>query len=363
VGTERTHKTRPAPAHTTPETGRGARHRGPIPPSLLAVQSRLGDGRAIDTSVRSRMEPIFQQDFSSVRLHTDATAATLAGGLDARAFTVGDHVAFGAGHYHPGTVVGDALIAHELAHVVQQRAGLSRGPAPAAGGGDSALERDADSAAAGAVATLWGNARSALAEIGQSALPRQHSGLRLSRCNGASGPGPQKSVTVNHTKLHGATGSIDSAITFSNNKVYNQANVEVKKGTDVTLDETKSKAILGADLILHEFTDPTKPTAEEQALLKINQTSGAVTMYYVKALSDGHTGEAFIPSNGVGVGFVVANSGIEQTFAHELGHVLLDSGSHVVPDDTYLMHPSIGAGKTKLTPDQIKTIRSSPYVT
>ena len=54
---------------------------------------------------------------------------------------------------------------------------------------------------------------------------------------------------------------------------------------------------------------------------------------------------------------------IEAALAHELGHVLLDSGSHVVPDDTYLMHPSIGAGKTKLTPDHIKTIRSSPYVT
>jgi hypothetical protein len=236
MGTERTQKTPQAPTHATPEAGRGGQHRGPVPPSLEAVQSRLGDGRAIDTSVRSRMEPIFQQDFSGVRLHTDATAATLAGGLDARAFTVGDHVAFGAGQYHPGTVVGDALIAHELAHVVQQRAGLSRGPGHAAGGGNPALEHDADSAAAGAVATLWGNAKSALGEIGRSASPREHSGLRLSRCNGDSGPGPQKSVTVNHTKLHGATGNITSAITFSNNKVYNQANVEVKKGTDVTLD-------------------------------------------------------------------------------------------------------------------------------
>ncbi len=169
-------------------------------------------------------------------------------------------------------------------------------------------------------------------------------------------------MTLNHTKLFGSTGSIDTAITFANTKVYNQANVELKKSTDITLDEVKSKAILGADLILDEFVDPTKPTAEEQALLKENQTAGAVSVYYVKDFSSGTTtGEAFIPSNGVGVGVAVGNKGIDQTFSHELGHVLLDSGSHAVPDDTYLMDPTVGATKTKLTDAQITTIRSSSF--
>jgi hypothetical protein len=173
----------------------------------------------------------------------------------------------------------------------------------------------------------------------------------------------KKTVTVNHTKLHGSTGSIDTAISFANTKVYNQADVEIKKGKEEPLDEPKSKATIGDDLILDEYTDGTKPTTEEKALFKINQTAGAITAYYVKALSAGSTGESFIPSWGVGfVGVVIGNSGIDQTFSHELGHMLLNSGCHVVPDATYLMHPTVGAGKTKLTPDQITKIKSSPYV-
>lgn len=359
MGGERQPKTRAAAQPAAAEAARGR-----APDALERLQGQLGPGRPLDASVRSRMEPALGHDFSGVRLHTDATAATLAGSLRARAFTVGEHIAFGSAEYRPGTVVGDGLIAHELAHVAQQRAGaFPSGDQHAGGGAEAGLESDADSAAVGVMASLWSSAKGALADVGRSAVPRLRSGLRLSRCDKDAGVGPKKSVTVNHTQLHESTGSFSSALTFSNTKVYNQANVEVKKGTDVTLDEAKSKALLGDDLILDEFTDPTKPTTEEQALLKINQTAGAVTMYYVKNLSDGHTGEAFIPSNGVGVGFVVGNSGIDQTFAHELGHVLLDSGSHAVPDDTYLMHPSIGAGKTKLTPEQITTIRSSPFVT
>jgi hypothetical protein len=190
----------------------------------------------------------------------------------------------------------------------------------------------------------------------------------------AAGPGPvpldapgtgataKKTVTINHLKLAGSSNSIDSAITFANTKVYNQANVELKKDKDVTLDEPKSKAIVGADLILDEYTDGTKPTTEEKSLLKENQAAGAVSVYYVKDFSSGKTtGEAFLPKWAVGVGVAVGNKGIDQTFAHELGHVLLDSGSHTVPDDTYLMHESVGASKVKLTDTQKTTIRASSY--
>jgi hypothetical protein len=172
----------------------------------------------------------------------------------------------------------------------------------------------------------------------------------------------KKTVTVNHLKLEGSSNSIDSAITFSNTKVYNQANVEIKKGKDITLDAPKSKAIVGDDLVLDEYTEAAKPTTEETALLKENQAAGAVSAYYVKDFSSGKTtGEAFLPKWGVGVGVAVGNKGIDQTFAHELGHVLLDSASHVVPDDTYLMHESVGASKVKLTETQKATIRASAF--
>jgi hypothetical protein len=55
-----------------------------------------------------------------VRVHTDGEAAEAAAAIDSRAFTFGRHVVFAQGEYHPETPGGLHLIAHELAHVVQQ---------------------------------------------------------------------------------------------------------------------------------------------------------------------------------------------------------------------------------------------------
>jgi hypothetical protein len=72
------------------------------------------------------MEPRFGYDFSGVRVHTDARAAESARAVDARAYTVGSNVVFGTGQYAPTNEAGKSLLAHELAHVVQQEAGLAR---------------------------------------------------------------------------------------------------------------------------------------------------------------------------------------------------------------------------------------------
>ena len=64
----------------------------------------------------------FRHDFSSVRIHTGARAAAAADELSARAFTIGEHIVFGAGEYAPHTPAGMQLLAHELTHVAQQRA-------------------------------------------------------------------------------------------------------------------------------------------------------------------------------------------------------------------------------------------------
>jgi len=97
------------------------------------------------------MENHFEFDFSSVRVHTDAPAAESAAALNARAYTSGDEIVFGAGHYSPWTTSGRHLIAHELTHVIQQ----SQMPAPSGGRGseptivnDENLEHQADSHAA-----------------------------------------------------------------------------------------------------------------------------------------------------------------------------------------------------------------------
>jgi hypothetical protein len=69
------------------------------------------------------MEARFGHDFASVRIHTDARAATSAEAVGARAYTVGTDVVFAPGQYAPGTRDGAWLLAHELTHVLQQGAG------------------------------------------------------------------------------------------------------------------------------------------------------------------------------------------------------------------------------------------------
>jgi hypothetical protein len=66
-------------------------------------------------------EPRFGVDLSGVRVHHDGGAARLAASVNARAFTVGRDVFFGAGEWAPGTARGDRLLAHELTHTIQQR--------------------------------------------------------------------------------------------------------------------------------------------------------------------------------------------------------------------------------------------------
>jgi hypothetical protein len=78
-------------------------------------------GQPLDPAARAALELRFGHNFSGVRVHTDAQAAVSAQAVNALAYTVGSHVAFGSGQYTPGTPAGDRLIAHELTHVVQQQ--------------------------------------------------------------------------------------------------------------------------------------------------------------------------------------------------------------------------------------------------
>jgi uncharacterized protein DUF4157 len=94
-------------------------------PNRSAVPSRPparqgSRGQALDPSTREFMESRFDHDFSNVRIHSDDTASQSARGLHARAFTAGNDVAFASHAYSPRTYAGRRLLAHELAHVVQQ---------------------------------------------------------------------------------------------------------------------------------------------------------------------------------------------------------------------------------------------------
>lgn len=120
----------------------------------------------LDRATRQDMEGRFQHDFSTVRVHVGERAAASADAVDALAYTVGHHVVFGRGQYTPTNAPGRQLLAHELAHVVQQgRGAASHSPAH-----DVSLDRFAAQAATAAV---QGNGRVSVAGASLPRLARQ----------------------------------------------------------------------------------------------------------------------------------------------------------------------------------------------
>jgi Domain of unknown function (DUF4157) len=112
-------------------------------------------GRPLEAAARADMEARLGADFSDVRVHTDGMAHRAAESVGAHAFTSGSHVVFQRGRYDTGSVAGRRMLAHELAHVVQQRRGPVAGTETADGisvsdPGDF-FERQAEAIAAYAV--------------------------------------------------------------------------------------------------------------------------------------------------------------------------------------------------------------------
>lgn len=99
-----------------------------VPTTSLAPQAALprSAGMPLTSDVRSELETRLGHDFAAVRVHADAGAAGAADAMGARAYTLGRHVVFGAGEYQPRKAQGRELLAHELAHVVQQQGGAPR---------------------------------------------------------------------------------------------------------------------------------------------------------------------------------------------------------------------------------------------
>lgn len=90
-----------------------------VPPIVQEVL--LSPGQPLDPVTRAYMEPRFGHDFSQVRVHTDAKASESVRAVNALAYTVGRDVVFGYGQYAPNLDAGRKLMAHELAHVIQQK--------------------------------------------------------------------------------------------------------------------------------------------------------------------------------------------------------------------------------------------------
>lgn len=97
---------------------------GEVPSVTPNLESRINSlkdgGQPLNTEARSFFEPRFGHDFSSVRVHQGGQATDISRSINARAFTMGSNVVFGAGEYSSDSSSGRSLLAHELTHVVQQ---------------------------------------------------------------------------------------------------------------------------------------------------------------------------------------------------------------------------------------------------
>jgi hypothetical protein len=115
--------------------GAARRHGGSVPRHVGAVLTAPGD--PLDASERAFLEPRFGHDLSAVRIHHDVAAERSAKQLGSLAHAAGPNIVFALGRYAPGSIQGRKLLAHEIAHVLQQGeqgvVAIQRQPAPLAG--------------------------------------------------------------------------------------------------------------------------------------------------------------------------------------------------------------------------------------
>jgi hypothetical protein len=209
-----------------------------------AVRAQLGEGRPLEGSVRGRMEPVLRGDLGAVRVHDDGVAAGVADELNARAFTVGSHIGFGDGRYRPGTPAGDALLAHELAHVMQQGAAVPAVAPQSAeppGHDESAVEADANRTAVGAVASLWGNGTAAALELAGRAGPAVRSGLALRRCGGLSDVQEKKFLDQARAR---ASGDLDKQIATTRDELLQLESVGAQIRADAVAKKLVPQAVI-----------------------------------------------------------------------------------------------------------------------
>ena len=148
---EEVERIREAPAREVQAPERFRDEQGDLQRAASSVGNRSFGQRRLAGDVSQNLEASVGGPLGDVRVHTDDHAAALARAVSARAFTVGSDIYFGSGEYNPGTRDGAQLIAHEAAHVVQQRGAPRSGPLTVSQPGEP-LEREAEAVARGVTA-------------------------------------------------------------------------------------------------------------------------------------------------------------------------------------------------------------------
>jgi hypothetical protein len=110
----------------------------------IVHQVLQSSGKPLDAKTRAFIEPRFGHDFGHVRVHADSQAAQSAQAVGASAYTVGRDIVFAHGQFAPHSVSGQRLLAHELAHTIQQSGAASTGGELRVGPQNDPFEREAE---------------------------------------------------------------------------------------------------------------------------------------------------------------------------------------------------------------------------
>ena len=166
------------------------------------IETSRAQGRPLPAPLRSGFESRFGSDFGGVRIVTGEGAARLNDSLNARAFTVGNHIWFGRREYNPESLTGQRLLAHELTHTLQQDAAShSLHTALRVGSASDPAEAEADRVAD---AVMQGGAPDVVRRHGPT-LRRQKKDCTVDRL---PGDGNMLSVTCGYEKYN-VTFSVD----------------------------------------------------------------------------------------------------------------------------------------------------------
>jgi len=315
------------------------------------------------------MESAFGHDFSRVRVHTDGRAAALSANLNARAFTVGSDIAFAPGEYRPGSIVGEALIAHELAHVVQQEAATGSPAVLREESEYDRLEQDADASAVGAIASVWGGMKGLLRGAVKNAKPALSSGLSLQRCKQETCSVGMKTVSIDLIKLRGSGRTPAADLTTVNNS-YRKCCVQFTTGQDQPVPNDLSDAWLGGDTDVRVANTCGAVEAEQKAMFDgaANRygLSSRMRAFYVHSFSNYNALAFSLPpycATGAAAPYedhlIIKDGAHDDTLAHELGHILLNSGDHHGidnPRDTRNVMFAPGRTGSDIDASQCKTI-------
>lgn len=260
-----------AVSNAEPAIRRKAESAAPSVQAPHIVQQSLGSpGRPLDSDTRSFFEPRFGQDLSNVRIHADEHAAASARSIGARAYTAGFNLVFGAGEYNPRSSAGRLLMAHELAHYVQQ----SRGPCDPAliqrkliASGDAAgfaafvnsivtVQSNVVVAANGEVSIQGTNV------AGPPTLMQQHllAALRTAI---------DDSHTINMEFIHGTTSTRpEDANVIGGSFALSRVDLD-----DVAAAGTQGEGMNGGSILVHEITEQTRKQAQGEAFPAAHATA------------------------------------------------------------------------------------------